>query len=299
MESVLAWLLLFGLMGVGVFVAAIHFGFRAPRLPNRQTPEDWGLRYQGLALPSEQGGQLAAWFVPGRAQCKTTVVLLHGWGANKGLMMPLVPPFHALGMHVLLVDAHNHGDSAKRGVSTMPKFAQDLASAVHWLKAQSPEQAQSVVVLGHSVGAAATLLAASRGLAVDGVISLASFAHPRWMMRRQLRRVQWVPGLVGLITRYVQWVIGHRLAAIAPIETVKRIDCPVLLMHGDQDQVIPTSDHQALCLACQNQPNAHCVTVPDADHASIEKIQTHFDAIERFLITALPTHDGAVRAKRD
>ncbi|MDR9499978.1 MAG: alpha/beta fold hydrolase [Hydrogenovibrio sp.] len=266
-----------------VFLLAVHLGFRAPRLANKQTPQDFGLSYENIAFAGHQGCQLSAWWLPAKHPSQTTVVLLHGWGANKSLMLPLAEPFHRLGWHVTLVDAHNHGDSEHRGVSTMPKFAEDLESALVWLKHDKPKEAEDVIVMGHSVGAAATLLAASRGLDVRGVISLASFAHPKMVMQRQLQKARWVPGLAWLVIHYVQWVIGHKLDDIAPINAVKKIAIPFLLVHGDQDQIVPLSDHRELCKVASDNKNTRCLVLPETDHASIETIQIHFADLERFI----------------
>lgn len=267
-----------------LIIAGIHYGFRAPRLPNLQTPEHFGIAYRPVNFEGKQSCKLAAWWLPTSEPCQTTVVILHGWGANKAMMLPLAKPFYQQGLNVFLFDAHNHGDSDKRGVSTMPKFAEDLHCAVDWLKVHHSQSSQSIIVVGHSVGAAATLLAASKQLPVQAVISIASFAHPKRMMRRHLHKLNAIPGLVWLISEYVQWVIGHRFDAIAPINTIQKINQPTLCLHGDQDQVIPLQDHLDTC-AATNAKWVQCQQIPGADHDSIELIDQHFDIIQTFLNT--------------
>ncbi|MDR9499916.1 MAG: alpha/beta fold hydrolase [Hydrogenovibrio sp.] len=268
-----------------VLVMAIHIGFRAPRVPNKRTPKDFDMVYDDLTVEGRDGYCLSAWWIPAREPSKVTVIMIHGWGANKSLMLPLAEPLHQRGMQVLMVDAHNHGDSDRRGVSTMPKFAEDLNSSVAWLRTEKPHAGKKIILLGHSVGAAAALLAASKDEQVKAVISLASFAHPTWVMQRQLARLSWIPGLVWLVTRYVQWVIGHHLDDIAPLNSLKRLRCPTLLIHGDQDQVVPLTDHKQLCQAAGDDQFIQCVTLAETDHASIEKIKYHFEEIDRFIQT--------------
>lgn len=265
------------------FLLAIHIGFRAPRIPNDRTPMDLGLPYDSIMIKGQKGCLLSAWWLPTSGTSMVTVVIIHGWGVNKSMMLPLAEPFYKRGMNTLLLDVHNHGDSDQRGVSTMPKFAEDLSSAVAWLRSEKHQESRKVIMLGHSVGAAATLLAASNDSDVQAVISLASFAHPKSVMQRQLRKINWIPGLVWLVIHYVQWVIGHRLDDIAPVNTIKYIDSPVLLAHGDCDQVVPLSDHKRLCQSAYEKPGVRCLTLTDTDHASIEKIQMHFDEIDHFL----------------
>lgn len=265
-----------------LFIAAIHIGFRAPRLANIQTPSDYGLNYQSVQFEGKQQSLLSSWWLEAESQSTTSVVILHGWGANKSIMLPLAKPFVAAGVNVLLLDAHNHGDSEKRGTSSMPKFAEDLDSAISWLKANRPDQSQTVYVMGHSVGAAATLLNAATHPQADGYIAIASFAHPKLMMQRQLGKLNRLPGLVWLINEYVQWVIGHRFEKIAPVTSIQKISKPVLCVHGTADQVIPLGDHQMLCQAA-NSKQAQCLEIPGADHDSIDLIDQHFGPIQSFV----------------
>jgi dipeptidyl aminopeptidase/acylaminoacyl peptidase len=68
----------------------------------------------------------------------------------------------------------------------MPRFAEDIAAGLAWLRARSDFAGNRLALLGHSVGAGAVLLHAARHDDVCAVISLSAFAHPREMMRRFL-----------------------------------------------------------------------------------------------------------------
>ncbi|WP_127470586.1 alpha/beta hydrolase [Thiomicrorhabdus aquaedulcis] len=275
-----------------VFMAAIHLGFKAPRMANQQTPKEYGLAFKSIYVPSHQNTTLSCWWMQAHPSSCVSVIILHGWGANKSTLLPLAKPFLDLGINVLLVDAHNHGDSQTRGTSTMPKFAEDLVSVTEWLKIHQPRQSQTLIVLGHSVGAAATLLAAANTPQADGYIAIASFAHPQLMMQRQLGKLNAVPGLSWVISAYVQWVIGARFDAIAPLTSVSKIVKPVLCIHGTLDQVIPLSDFKLLCQAAT--PWVHCVEIAGADHDSIDLIEQHFDTIRLFLHNSLGVDYGHI-----
>ncbi|MBN2866135.1 MAG: alpha/beta fold hydrolase [Thiotrichales bacterium] len=285
-------LLLLPVILILLFVVAIHLSFRAPRLSNDQTPAEYAMAYQTHQIQGQQGSQLSVWWLQAELPSDTTVVILHGWGANKSLLLPLAKPFHNKGYNVLLLDAHNHGDSQKRGVSTMPKFAEDVTSAVDWLHQHQTNDSKQVVVVGHSVGAAAVLLAAAKGLKVNVVIAIASFVHPKLMMQRSLQKVAGVPGLVRLISNYVQWVIGHQFDDIAPLTSITKLQQPTLLVHGSADSVIPMSDFHLLCEAkdkSEHNRNIACLEIADADHDSIDKIEAHFSELHDFIKSHLKT----------
>ena len=212
-----------------------------------------------------------------------TMVMIHGWGGNAEFLLPLAELFLASGMNVLLVDARNHGRSDVDGHSSLPKFATDLGSAVDWVK-QQPDHAGPVALCGHSLGGGAVLLAAAERDDITAVISLATFAHPTDMMRRFMKRAR-IPDLVApAVLRYVEWVIGRRYDEIAPINTVCRVACPVLMVHGSSDRTVPTADLEAIRKKCEGHP-PEFLFIPDAGHTSVDRFKeyggTFLDFLER------------------
>lgn len=233
-----------------VLVAFIGFRFTvrrglAPaRIPHDRTPADIGLGFEVVHIPTARNRQLYGWFVPAdRDDPAPVVVVMHGWGGNSAMMLPLVRPLHTAGLAVLLIDARCHGHSDEDDFASLPRFAEDLDHALVWLPGCGQADIDRVALVGHSVGAGAVLLAASRRDDIAAVVSLAAFSHPVAMMRRFLthKRIPFVP-LGWLVLRYVEHVIGHRFDDIAPVTTIARIRCPTLLVHGAEDTTVPPSE---------------------------------------------------------
>ncbi len=269
------------LLAVALPLAAIHWGFSAPRLIERGTPGDLGLAFEQVELRSARGKRLHGWLLPGEAAAGA-VVLMHGWGGNAEMMLPLALPLKRAGLQVLLLDARNHGLSEADSFSSMPRFAEDVEAAADWLERRPGGPPSAVALIGHSVGGGAVLLAASRRRDIAAVISIGAFAHPDWLMRRQLTRFHIPRPLTGLILRYVEWVIGHAYDDIAPINTLCRVACPVLLVHGLQDTVIPVSDLEAIKRNCGGD-HTQVLLVEGAGHQSIEAIERHGPDLVAFL----------------
>lgn len=231
--------------------ALILRGLRAPRLPHQDSPAAWGLVAQSVRLPAARGKTLFAWFVPapGAGQAPA-VVVMHGWGANASLMLPAAAPLHAAGFAVLLVDARCHGDSHSEAFTSLPRFAEDIEAGMDWLQRQPCVDGRRLAVIGHSVGAGAALLSATRRPDLRAVVSLSAFAHPREVMRRFLgaARIPY-PVLGWYVLRHVQRVIGARFDDIAPLHSMARAHCPVLLVHGTDDETVPFDDARRLLAA--------------------------------------------------
>jgi len=227
---------------------AIHRSLAPERVVETRSPAAVGLHFQDVCMPTENGKSLCGWLVPAHRPGRVpAVVLLHGWGGNAETMLPLAPPLHEAGFAVLLIDARCHGKSDADSFSSMPRFAEDLGHAIDWLKRRDDIAPQFIAAVGHSVGAAAALLAASRRDDIAAVVSIAAFTHPRAMMRHWFagKGIPYMP--VGwLLLRYVEWTIGHRFDDIAPIHTIKRLRCPTLLVHGAEDTTVPVSAAHAI-----------------------------------------------------
>ncbi len=178
-------------------------------------------------------------------------VLMHGWGGNGSQMMPAARALHALGWSVLLPDARSHGRSDQDTYSSLPRFAEDLDAALNWLIEHKAASHHRLIVLGHSLGAAAAILSASRRQDIAAVVSVSAFAHPEQVMRRWLAnyRIPFWP-LGWSVNRYIEHVIGHRFEDIAPVCRIGLLACPVLLVHGNRDTLVPIECAERLRDGC-------------------------------------------------
>lgn len=279
----LAALLLWGLR------QALYRGLAPERIPEQQTPGDLGLGYREVRFPTVNGRILFGWFVPAaQAGAAPAVALLHGWGGNAETLLPLAGPLHRAGFAMLLFDARCHGRSDEDSFASLPRFAEDLDHALDWLRQQPEVDAGRVAAVGHSVGAGAALLSASRRDDLAAVASIAAFSHPQNMMRRFLasKRVPYVP-LGWAILRYVQHVIGHRFEDIAPVNTLRKVRCPVLLAHGDDDRTVPVEEAREI-YAARSGDHVQLKIIPGR-HDEFGDIDNEAQALVDFLLAPAAT----------
>jgi alpha-beta hydrolase superfamily lysophospholipase len=267
---------------VVVFLVLLHLGFRAPRIVEQSTPKDLSLEYQDISILSKNNKKLYGWFLPIKNSQKT-IIILHGWGGNIEMMLPIALPFHRAGFNVLLFDSRGHGQSDSDTFSSLPRFAGDLDASIDWLKSTHSKASQKIVLLGHSVGAGAVLLSASKRTDIGAVISISAFAHGEWMMKRYLSNIYIPKILIKLILHYVAWLIGMKFAQFAPMNTACKISVPVLIAHGIDDKLVPVTDAHVIVNNCP-AGNLTLLEIAEAGHESIDKFEQHSDEILKFMM---------------
>ena len=275
--------LLWGLLALGGVLGganiAIRHGLRAPRVVELGSPE--GLSWRAVRLPTANGKSLFGWFIAAGERAPALVVM-HGWGGNAEMMLPLAAPLQARGFALLLIDARCHGQSDGDSFASLPRFAEDIDAALAWLAGQPEVDAQRLGVIGHSVGAGAALLVASRRHDLRAVVSLAAFAHPAAMMRRWLASMRipyWPFG--AYILAYVQRVIGYRFDDIAPRRSMARTTCPVLVVHGLEDDTVPVDEAREI-YAARPSDAVELLLVPGS-HDDYGDVTRHLGQLGDFL----------------
>ena len=174
----------------------------------------------------------------------------------------------------------------------MPRFAEDIAAGLDWLRRQPEIAPDRMALLGHSVGAAAALLHASRNHDVRAVVSLSAFAHPREVMRRLMaeKGVPY-PVLGWYVMRHVQHVIGASFDDIAPLNTLACSQCATLLVHGRQDTVVPVRDAHRLLATCDRAS----LLLVDGDHDLRDALTSHAGTLVDFLRDACAAPTTSVK----
>lgn len=267
----------------------IHWAYRAPRIVETGSPEKLGLTYQTVAIPTENGKSLFAWYIPPSdpKEPAPAVVVIHGWGANAEFMLPFALGFQQIGFATLLLDARNHGRSDSDTFSSLPRFAEDLEHGFEWLVSRNEVDPKRIALLGHSVGAGAALLLASRRSDVAAIVSISAFSHPEELMQRQMKNhhIPYIP-FGWMVLRYIERAIGISYATIAPLNTIQKIHCPVLLVHGCNDRSVPVSDAERI-YARRTHQRVVLHTLAGVEHDSVEFIEKNRDILNDFLVDAL------------
>lgn len=187
-----------------------------------------------------------------------TTYLVHGWGGSSGRIYPLAEALIETGRRLVMFDAPGHGASG-RGLSSVPEFARSLRAVVD-------HQGVPDVVVAHSMGAAATALAAASGLTARRFVFIAPAATP----------AQWIKSLGGVlkldkdVLRRVRERTEQRLKFswddLDARLNVRRMTAPLLVIHDQQDETVPFSHGADIA---RSWPGATLVATSGLGHGDI------------------------------
>ena len=213
---------------------------------------------------SNKRGERLAGVLHGPVQPRMAISC-HGMFSDKGgnKHLALAKALEEQGISLLRFDFAGSGES--EGLLYDVSYSrrmEDLDCALEALVAQG---GRFFAVFGSSLGGAVALLAAARDERIVGVATLAAIGHPAELLEsqpealanwRKLGYHDFAAGRVG--SEFLDDSLTHDV-----VGAVSVLRAPILVVHGDQDQVVPCSDAHDIAAAARR---ASLDMVLGADH---------------------------------
>ncbi len=182
-------------------------------------------------IPVGQGQYINAVYLV-HPEPRYTLLFSHGNAEDMGTVMPFMEQFVELGCSVLMYDYRGYGTSDGRPSTAHAK--QDVLAAYRWLVEEKGVAPRTIVSHGRSLGGGVAIwLAANRE--VGGLIVESSFAST-FRVKTRWPLLPW--------------------DKFNSVRSLRKVDCPVLLMHGRQDEILPFWHAEALYAAAPD-PKQH------------------------------------------
>ena len=201
-------------------------------------------------LTTSDGLKLHSWFfATDRAPSIATIIFFHGNSGNISHVGWVGQRLSSRGFNVLLLDYRGYGRSEGDVDSEQGLYA-DADAAYHYVTQTLGVAPESVVLYGQSLGTAvATDLASRRDCAAlileSGFSSASDLAAT----------------VLPLLPRRLHFLSRNRFESARKLA---RVNCPVLITHGDPDRTIPTEHGQRLFAAAKDPKKL--LVFPGADH---------------------------------
>ncbi len=285
------WILLGLIIFGGLLDLFFKHLYRYPKTPHQTTPAEFGIPFKEIRFPTQNNCQLYGWWIPAQTESSgpaPTLILVHGWGRNVERMRTYIQNLHPKDYNLLVFDLRNHGSSDPDKYPNLLKFSEDIRAAVDFVVKQDSVVPGMIGVIGLSIGGAAAIHAASLDQRINSVVTVGAPAHPIDVMRLefQKRHIPYFP-LVWLFFKYLQFKIGVNFDSIAPVNNIRNAKAKILLIHGNQDVVVPIEQGKKLQNA-GNPDTTHLWVIPEKGHSDCHYHPEFWKKVDSFLSETIP-----------
>jgi uncharacterized protein len=256
-----------GILGASMILGLEKFALYFPERQIEATPQSAGLAYEDIWFAAADGLKLHGWLVPAPG-ARFTVVWFHGNAGNISHRVNNMGYLHRLlQTNVFIFDYRGYGRSQGSRFSLSEEATyRDAEGAMAYLRSRQDLAETRFVYFGRSLGAAVAVELA-RHDPPSGLILETTFSTFKNIARA---RFPFVP-LFFLRIKY---------------ETVRKlpeIRVPVLILHGDRDEVVPLDQAQQLYAAANQPKTLHIIHGAHHNDTYVVGGTEYFDVWARFL----------------
>lgn len=213
------------IVSVYVLVIIILFLFQSKLLyfPDPKilaSPVDIGLAFENIYFITEDGLKLNGWYIPAE-NAKAAVLFCHGNAGNISHRLESIRLFNSLNLNVFIFDYRGYGRS--EGAPSENGTYKDAEAAWNYLTEIGKINPGEIIVFGRSLGGAIAVNLAAENQ-VGGLIIESSFTS--------------VKDLAGEIYPFFPVRLLSRFE-YRTVERIKDVNCPVLIIHSKDDDIIP------------------------------------------------------------
>ena len=213
-------------------------------------PPPTDLPFNELMISSDSGTEVATWYAKA-ANAPATVILLHPIRGSRNSMLRHAALFYEAGYSVLSIDMQAHGESMGDNITLGHLESLGVKAAVDHVRKQNPNG--KVAIIGNSLGGAAAVLGAP--LEVEAMVLESVYPTIEKAISNRIR-IRIGP-LCHLVTPLLTWQIPPRLGVsldeLRPVDAIKNVKCPVLILAGQEDRHTTIEDSKTL-FAAANEP---------------------------------------------
>lgn len=238
-----------------------------------------------ISLTTEDGYELIAAAFSPEEESHKWALLLHGYTGWKEELYPIAYQYAQRGYHVLVPDMRCSGESEGDFIGM---GWTDRLDNMLWLdKIVKADPEAEIVIHGQSMGGACALMMSGEALPsqVSAIISDCAYTDAYRMFGKQMKDWFNLPSfpLLDSMNLMLQLRGGYDLKAASALEAVKKTTLPVLIIHGDQDDMVPVDMAYELYEAAAGEKEL--LIIPGAGHAQAmdKDPELYYDTVFNFL----------------
>lgn len=192
------------------------------------------------------------------------VILAHGYTWTRNGSLKYAQIFYKLGYTCLVYDQRGHGEN-KTDYCTMGYFeGKDLNDIISWTQKEFPSL--PIGLHGESMGGATVMMALKENPRLQFVIEDCGYSSLYELIKYKLKQMHLIP---ALFIHTADWLLkisrGYHLKDVNPAEVVSKSNVPLLIIHGEDDEFVPT--YMANKIHEARLDSSQVVIFKKADHA--------------------------------
>lgn len=229
------------------------------------TPKDAGLAFDDVYFTTGDGVRLNGWFVPYQGS-RITLLWSHGNAGNISHRVENLKLLHQkVNINVFIFDYRGYGRSEGR-VSEEGTY-RDATAAFQYLRSRKDVDPKGIAFFGRSLGAA---VAADLAVRED---CLALILETPFVSIREMAKVAFPLLPIGplLRTRY------------DVVEKLGKVRAPLLVLHGDKDDVVPYGQGKKVFEAAHNPKEFYTIHGAHHNDTYIVGGEAYFKALKNFI----------------
>ena len=248
------------LLSLLTFYMSIH----PQKIITNLEPSNLGLKCEEVTFESTDGVKLSGWFIPNN-KTKATIIVMHGYPADKVNLLGIAK-FLAKDFNIFLFDFRSFGKS-EGGYTTAGYLEKnDLIGAIEYLKKE--KNITKIGLYGFSLGGAVALMTNHKN--AKAIVTDSAYARLSNMLN-QMYRIFFIfkYPLAYLTKLYGILFLGINVDDVNPVDNIRNIKVPILLVHAEKDSQIPVNE---VYLLHDANKNAEFWIVENADHGMTHSI---------------------------
>lgn len=276
---ILTTVLLYALFLILVSLWAV----RPPRTPLFLSPKAFGIEAEEISFLS-RGRVVRGWFLAPESP-RAVAVLLHGYLMNRSEMASLGVALYHRGFAVLLFDFLGCGKSDSGWLTLGVEESSEVLAACAWCQERFPDVPR--VLIGSSMGGSAAVFALTRDGRAGDALVLDSVFHDA--VRASLGWWRFLGGVLGVLVLaptcfFASFLVRKNPLVIHVGKALRHVHCPVLILHGIDDALIPKESAEAN-FECANDPK-RLILWEGAGHAEMKwlDLERYVSEVVDFLV---------------
>jgi len=243
--------------------------------------------YEEIELTSDDGLKLQGSLLEAEEPTNKTVVLVHGY-LGRGTDMGLYAEYYyeTLGYNVFFADMRGHGESEGDYIG----FGwHERLDVIDWtdLLIEKLGPNTEIVMHGVSMGAASVLMASGEHMPeqVKAIVADSPYTNVYDLFAYQMNRMYHLPAVPILPTTsaVTKMRAGYSLTEASALDQVKKAEVPILYVHGEADDFVPTQMAEELYE--NTKSDAEIMKVAGAGHSEsfVVAKEKYTEKLEAFL----------------